>query len=96
MRHEAAVREFFRPEFFNRLDGVVTFDALTRAAILQITEKELQEIAGREGLRKLGLRLQWKKDVWNISPRLASILAMVRARYSEHWRHKSLRRFRDF
>lgn len=63
MRHEAAVREFFRPEFFNRLDGVVTFDALTRAAILQFTEKELQEIAGREGLRKLGLRLQWKKDV---------------------------------
>lgn len=63
MRHEAAVREFFRPEFFNRLDGVVTFDALTRAAILQITEKELQEIAGREGLRKLGLRLQWNKDV---------------------------------
>jgi ATP-dependent Clp protease ATP-binding subunit ClpC len=63
MRHEVAVREFFRPEFFNRLDGVVTFDALTRAAILEITEKELREIAGREGLRKLGLRLQWTKDV---------------------------------
>lgn len=51
--------EFFRPEFFNRMDGVVTFDHLNRAAILQVTEKELREIAGREGLRKLGLKLQW-------------------------------------
>jgi ATP-dependent Clp protease ATP-binding subunit ClpC len=63
MRHESAVREFFRPEFFNRMDGVVTFDPLNRAAILQVTEKELREIAGREGLRKLGLKLQWTKDV---------------------------------
>jgi ATP-dependent Clp protease ATP-binding subunit ClpC len=63
LRHEAAVREFFRPEFFNRLDGVVTFDALTQAAILQITEKELQGIAGREGIRKLGLKLSWTTGV---------------------------------
>ena len=63
MRHEAAVREFFRPEFFNRLDGVVTFDALNRDAILEITEKELRDISGREGLKKLGLKLQWTKEV---------------------------------
>lgn len=63
LRHEAAVREFFRPEFFNRLDGVVTFDALTRAAILQITEKELRGIAAREGVRKLGLKLTWTPEV---------------------------------
>jgi ATP-dependent Clp protease ATP-binding subunit ClpC len=63
LRHEVAVREFFRPEFFNRLDGVVTFDALTHAAILQITEKELQEIGGREGIRKLGLKLSWTTGV---------------------------------
>src|SRR5439155_8505162 len=49
-RYEAAAREFFRPEFFNRLDAVVRFDALPPAAIEAITEKELRDIAAREGL----------------------------------------------
>ena len=62
-RYEAAAREFFRPEFFNRLDAVVRFDALPATAIEAITEKELREIASREGLKKLNLRLSWSREV---------------------------------
>jgi len=62
-RYESAVREFFRPEFFNRLDGVIAFDPLSHAAILDITEKELRSIADREGLKKPGLQLTWTADV---------------------------------
>lgn len=62
-RYESAVREFFRPEFFNRLDGVIAFEPLTHEAILDITEKELRNIADREGLRKLGVQLTWTADV---------------------------------
>jgi len=62
-RYESAVREFFRPEFFNRLDGVITFNPLTHQSIIEITEKELRDIAAREGLKKLGIQLTWKADV---------------------------------
>ncbi|MFM9963221.1 MAG: AAA family ATPase [Planctomycetaceae bacterium] len=62
-RYEAAAREFFRPEFFNRLDAVVRFHSLPASAIEAITEKELREIASREGLQKLNLRLSWSREV---------------------------------
>ncbi|MEY3176016.1 MAG: ATP-dependent Clp protease ATP-binding subunit ClpC [Planctomycetota bacterium] len=62
-RHEAAVREFFRPEFFNRLDRVVTFDPLSERAIEGITENEMRRIAGREGLSRRGVQLTWTADV---------------------------------
>jgi ATP-dependent Clp protease ATP-binding subunit ClpC len=54
-----AVRDFFRPEFFNRLDAVVTFGALQRETIEAITRKELGEIAKREGFQRAGLKLVW-------------------------------------
>ncbi len=54
-----AVRDFFRPEFFNRLDAVVTFEPLQRDTILAITRKELAEIESREGLQSRGIRLRW-------------------------------------
>lgn len=62
-RHEKAVREFFRPEFFNRLDRVVTFEPLSMDVIEGITEKELRQIAAREGLVRRGVRLSWTPDV---------------------------------
>lgn len=62
-RHETAVRVFFRPEFFNRLDGVITFNPLSHDSIVDITEKELRSIALREGMKKLGLHLTWTSEV---------------------------------
>jgi ATP-dependent Clp protease ATP-binding subunit ClpC len=65
-----AVREFFRPEFFNRLDGVVRFQALRPEAIRTITAGELRRLNEREGLRAAGLTLTW-------SDRLLDDLARV-------------------
>jgi ATP-dependent Clp protease ATP-binding subunit ClpC len=50
---------FFRPEFFNRIDAVVTFDPLTPPTIRAIAEKELRDLSQREGLARSGISLQW-------------------------------------
>ena len=44
-------------------DAIVRFDALPESAIEAITEKELREIAAREGLRKYNLHLSWSREV---------------------------------
>ncbi|MCA9176643.1 MAG: ATP-dependent Clp protease ATP-binding subunit [Planctomycetales bacterium] len=62
-RYLSAVRDYFRPEFFNRIDVVVPFGSLGPASIRQIADKELREIAGREGLRRRGIRVSWTEDV---------------------------------
>jgi ATP-dependent Clp protease ATP-binding subunit ClpC len=61
--YDSAVMKFFRPEFFNRLDGVITFEALTPANVRKIAEKELADLNQREGLRFAGLRLEWTERV---------------------------------
>lgn len=60
---EGAVRKFFRPEFFNRLDAVVTFDPLTQAHVREIALKELHDLGRREGLAARGLTLTWSDDL---------------------------------
>ncbi len=55
--HLAAIRRFFRPEFYNRLDEVVVFAPLTSDAIHRITRLELAALAQREGLRQRGIAL---------------------------------------
>src|SRR5262249_5810538 len=63
-----AARDFFRPEFYNRLDAILTFDPLGPDTIRAITLKELGDIGRREGLERARLRLRW-------SDRLVSWLA---------------------
>jgi ATP-dependent Clp protease ATP-binding subunit ClpC len=53
------VESFFRPELFNRIDDLVVFRRLTGEVLRAIAEKELRELAQREGLAKRGLRLEW-------------------------------------
>ncbi len=55
----AEVQRFFRPEFFNRLDDVVTFQPLTQAHVREITRKELAELSRREGLAASNLTLEY-------------------------------------
>ncbi|NNE91704.1 MAG: ATP-dependent Clp protease ATP-binding subunit [Verrucomicrobiales bacterium] len=59
----SAVLNFFRPEFFNRIDQVVYFSPLNREAIELITRKELNEIADREGLAAKKLDLEIDDEV---------------------------------
>ena len=56
-RYETEVRSFFRPEFFNRIDSVVTFPPLAWDTCLGIVRKELGDLEHREGIRRAGLRL---------------------------------------
>ncbi len=52
-----ALRGFFRPEFLNRVDSVVTFNSLGEDNIRLITLKELEDLKQREGFVKRNLQL---------------------------------------
>lgn len=57
--YETEIAQFFRAEFVNRIDAVVSFNALSQQDILAITRKELNELVEREGFAKRNLRLEW-------------------------------------
>ena len=58
-RYRDAAMRFFRPEFFNRMDQVVTFQPLKPEAVKAIALRELNTIAKREGLLRSGVRISW-------------------------------------
>lgn len=58
----SAVRQHFRPEFFNRIDNVVPFRSLSVEDILRVVDLELVKAGEREGLRERGLRLDVERD----------------------------------
>lgn len=47
---ERAVRDFFPPELFNRIDRIVTFDPLAETTARRIAERELGMLLDRAGL----------------------------------------------
>jgi len=51
-----ALKKAFSPEFLNRVDDVIIFDALTRESIHKIIEIELQQLYGR--VEDLGYELK--------------------------------------
>jgi ATP-dependent Clp protease ATP-binding subunit ClpC len=63
--YDSAALGFFRPEFFNRIDAVVTFSPLADQTIRKITLKELTDLSKREGLTKANLKLLWTDAVVN-------------------------------
>jgi ATP-dependent Clp protease ATP-binding subunit ClpC len=54
----AAIRGFFRPELIGRIDSIVAFRPLTRPALEQIVELELDKLRKRPGLLARNLRLE--------------------------------------
>jgi ATP-dependent Clp protease ATP-binding subunit ClpB len=56
VRCVAAMREYFRPEFLNRIDEIVEFKALSREQIGEIVELQLGRL--RERLAERGLALE--------------------------------------
>jgi ATP-dependent Clp protease ATP-binding subunit ClpB len=56
LRSPDALREFFRPEFLNRIDEIVQFEALTRDQLGGIVEIQLARLRGR--LAERGLRIE--------------------------------------
>lgn len=58
-----AVRAYFRPEFYNRLDAVISYGALDATSMRAIARKELADLGQREGLTERNLTLSWDEDV---------------------------------
>lgn len=63
--YESAIGQFFRPEFVNRIDHIVTFKALDAQNIRDITQKELDDLANREGFTKRRLKLNFTEAIKN-------------------------------
>ena len=67
---EREVKNFLRPEMFNRLDRIVSFGPLGADVIAEIARREIQHAAERDGLRVRDARLE-------VSPAAVARLASV-------------------
>jgi len=56
-QYESAIKKFFRPEFVNRIDHIVQFNALNQQDVENILLKELEELKQREGYEKKNIKL---------------------------------------
>jgi len=54
---DAAVKEFFRPEFRNRVDAIVTFNKLDGATIRKVAEKFIRELNEQLALKNTSVSL---------------------------------------
>ncbi|HEX5469314.1 MAG TPA: ATP-dependent chaperone ClpB [Gaiellaceae bacterium] len=57
IRSAAALQEYFRPEFLNRVDEIVEFSALTREELAEIVELQLERLRARLAERGITLEL---------------------------------------
>jgi ATP-dependent Clp protease ATP-binding subunit ClpB len=60
----AAVRSAFKPEFINRLDDVIIFDALDPEELVSIVDIQLQQLAKRLAARRLTLEVSLPAKKW--------------------------------
>ncbi|MFJ6132994.1 ATP-dependent chaperone ClpB [Janibacter terrae] len=58
------VRQSFKPEFLNRLDEIVIFDALTRDELGHIVELQVRELTTRLADRRIGLEVTPAAREW--------------------------------
>ncbi len=63
-RAKAAIERVFSPEFRNRLDAIVTFRALTPAAMETIVEKFILQLESQLAERKVAITLTPEARVW--------------------------------
>jgi len=61
--YHRAAQTFFRPEFYNRIDAVLSFNALDKENVRRIVVKELNALNSREGMVKRNIRLVWSDSV---------------------------------
>ena len=57
-----SLKSYFRPEFLNRLDEIITFDLLTPEVIADIVKIQVEEVITR--LEKKEIKLSLSKDVY--------------------------------
>lgn len=61
--YQAAISQHFRPEFVNRIDNIVLFQALNKEDIIAITRIELNQLNQREGIVKRDLKLEFSNKL---------------------------------
>lgn len=57
-KYRQAVEQFFRPEFFNRIDNVVAFNKLDKAASKAIVKLELSALKNRSGIKERDIEIK--------------------------------------
>ncbi len=60
----AVVRQSFKPEFLNRLDEIVLFDALTRDELAHIVDLQLALLGDRLAVRRIGITVSDAARTW--------------------------------
>ena len=80
-RTMAALREFLRPEFINRVDEIITFNHLTEENFLGIADIMLKEL--RDSVEARGLAITWGEDVRKL---------LVKKAYSQVYGARNLHR----
>lgn len=85
-RYVAAAEGFFKPEFVNRIDYLVSFSALSRASVRQIALRMLDGAAGREGFARRSIELSYDAGV---------IEMLVDAGFDERYGARPLKRAID-
>jgi ATP-dependent Clp protease ATP-binding subunit ClpB len=58
------VRQAFKPEFLNRLDEIVLFDALTREELAQIVDLQLALLEKRLAMRRITIQVSKAARAW--------------------------------
>lgn len=61
---QAALRTFFRPEFLNRIDEVVTFKALGKADMISIAKIQLRKLEDQLAAKRVGLEITEEVANW--------------------------------
>lgn len=61
--YRARIEAYFRPEFINRIDQIVTFTQLTQPALRQIAARELSEILRRDGITRRNILVEIDNNV---------------------------------
>lgn len=50
--YRRAAKDFFRPEFLNRIDGLLEFDSLEMEVVADVAQRQLDEVLSRDGLSR--------------------------------------------
>jgi ATP-dependent Clp protease ATP-binding subunit ClpC len=62
----AAVRAFFRPEFFNRIDRVIPFDPLGPDALRVVVEHALGDLLARRGIQRGNVMVDVERELLDL------------------------------
>ena len=81
MDNEEEIKFFFKPEFRNRLDSIISFDSLTRSTIHKIVNKFIGQLSN--SLKEKNISIELSKDVKNF---------LVKNGYSEIYGARALAR----